>query len=523
LALVWLALFQGLQGFWKFFVGQYYLLTGSSVATSLYPTNSMLLVVIFLGLLAALFWLGKRVLSWQYWLPLFLWALLTLKYAFSRQDAGHLQALFELLIFLGVFWTLVLPRKRWTNISLSLGVVLVFSVLCKYTVGLNRFSTTDFHPVVYLQRLLQPQHTKAQYWLKWERAKSDARGAVKLNGVAFPWNHLLSSELPPPPIPQAYAAYHPYLDGRNALYFDQLDRPNSIIIHPGAYQAVRDPLSVDDHYIWNVAPLTRNAIWKNYRPLREPSSDQTRNKLWPQREKPLPFDTIGERRDTLQFNKWFGTLDQEGSLAFISGSVKLTLWGQMQSLVKIPGLFIEYALDDGTFRRYRLNPLNWESGYLLQPYHDPLNRRKIGVDSIQVVALQSGAFQDKIPVEISTYSSTPLGKSKPLARKEIGDLKNISLDRETTFDTCLQIPTGASLLDFSLRSRKTGRNRATLTIKSGDKRETFFFNRMPAATGQLKSDYFQWRPGSTKVICLSLQNAADPIYVDQLSLGIIPE
>ncbi|MDR9375215.1 MAG: hypothetical protein RI565_10150 [Schleiferiaceae bacterium] len=199
LALVWLALFQGLQGFWKFFVGQYYLLTGSSVATSLYPTNSMLLVVIFLGLLAALFWLGKRLLSWQYWLPLLLWALLTLKYAFSRQDAGHLQALFELLIFLGLFWTLVLPRKRWTNISLSLGVVLVFSVLCKYAVGLNRFSTTDFHPVVYLQRLLQPQHTKTQYWLKWEKAKRDARGAVKLNGVAFPWNHLLSSELPPPP------------------------------------------------------------------------------------------------------------------------------------------------------------------------------------------------------------------------------------------------------------------------------------------------------------------------------------
>jgi hypothetical protein len=520
LGLMWMALFASVNGVIIFLKGQLYLAMGSSVATSLYPDNSLFLLLLFLFILTGVFIMAWRSGFYSYVLPLSFWTLLTLKYAFSREDAGHLQALFEVLVFLGLFIGMFFQKRRWLSLTLCLGGIITFSLLAKYAVGLNRFVTNDFHPVVFLQRLLRPTVSEAQYQQDWESATTNAPSLVDSQAVAYPWNHLLTESLPPPVV-QAYAAYHPYLDARNAAYFADAKAPPRLILHPGSYQSIRDPLGVDDNYLWNVAPLSRTAIWENYS---APKPFTPRAKLdytvWHRRSKTLTLDTLTKRVDTLHLNQWYSHPIRDGQMLFFSGSIQHTLLGQIQSLMKSPGLFVEYALQDGTFRRYRLNPLNWENGYLLQPFHDPLHQRIVEVDSVKVAALQSRAFQKSIPIQLMKLEATPLAFAQYLSRLEMGHLSSIQLKKGAVYDTCLNIPQGASYLDISLRSVRKGRCRATLLVESGQKRETFYFNRMPSAPGQVKSDYFEWEPGRDREICLTLRNSAVPIVIEELSVGM---
>lgn len=507
--LIWWILFSHITDVLTYVQGYGALLLGNSVAAALYPHNNTLL---WLGAgLCGLYVFyqnikhGRSVLA----VGLALLLLITIKYAFARQDLGHLQVLYENY---GLSLALMLPllqKQLGRTVLFSMLGLLLFLASAKYANGINRFRHHTANPIQFLQYLKSPARAFQDYQAQWvdplqtlALKPTDKELLQNHSTGIYPWNFLIAQKndlnLSVQPIPHAYAAYKPYLDQQNQAFFNSAEAPEFLILHPASYHPLKDPLGVDDNYLWNAEPLTARAILKNYQPLQHRPAYSIFKKRSPTASKPL--DTIGYQK--VPWNQWVNIPPSAQSL-WVAGTVKHSWEGAVKAtLIKSAGTFIEYKLKNGPVRRYRLNPDNLVNGYLAQPLRDPLNHQNYKVEAIRLQTINPSDYQDSIALQwlqrtptLGEESSTALRKawslsdSIPYLSLTIGQAKSITITLDSATRQANRI-----MLNFSSTAPARVRAQASFTLYNQYRKKHFknlFFNALPGQALRVKHDYVE--------------------------------
>jgi len=507
--LIWWALFSHITDVQSYVQGYWSLLLGNSVAAALYPHNSTLLwlgaglcgIYVFYQSIKY----GQSVLA----VGLTLLLLITMKYAFARQDLGHLQVLYENY---GLSLALMLPllqKKLGRTALFSMLGLLLFLASAKYANGIDRFRHHTANPIQFLQYLNSPNRAFQDYQAKWvdplqalALKPTDKELLQNHSTGIYPWNFLIAQKndlnLSVQPIPHAYAAYKPYLDQQNQAFFNSAEAPEFLILHPGSYHPLKDPLGADDNYLWNAEPLTARAILKNYLPLLHRPTYSIFKKRPTAALKPL--DTILKQKVT--WNQWV-SIPPSAQPLWVAGTVKHSWRGAVKAtLIKSAGTFIEYRLKNGLVRRYRLNPDNLVNGYLAQPLRDPLNYQSYEVEAIRLQTINPSDYQDSIALQwlqrtppLGEENNTPLMKawslsdSIPYLNLPEGQAKSISIKLDSATRRVNRI-----MLNFSSTAPARVRAQASFTLYNKHRKKLFqnlFFNALPGQAFRTKHDYVE--------------------------------
>lgn len=402
LIFIWVWLFGSLNEFAGFWRGFFQLSLGNSVAVALYPHNNLLLWGAAFLLAVPVFYYGFKKGNGALTFALIALVLITVKYAFSRQDYGHLSALYEMLLISFLLMLLFLQKRIYLNIAFAVAAVWFFLLAAKYSNGINRFHHTSFTPVQNIQNLLSDDYSRKLYRKNWLQYGNKLRLQPKHQELLgnkpvalYPWNYLIAGEnnlaIQPQPVPHAYAGYNPYLDEQDSLFFSSNKAPEFLIIHPGSYHQFRDPLGVDDNYLWNCEPRAARSLLLNYRP----DIRSANYIIYKKRDagKISPSQTIA--KSTVKWNQWIAVPAHDQSL-WMKGSIGKSWKGHLKSaLLKSAGVFVEYRLINGLVRRYRVNPANLKNGYLASPLHNPLSGEAYNVEAIRFQSIHPADYQQQ--------------------------------------------------------------------------------------------------------------------------------
>lgn len=374
-ALSW-SLLWSWQSFLAYLQAYYHLLVGSSGATALYPTNPVYIFLAFGGIIF-LFWRHSTISKgFKYLLTIL--SLLLLKYSFGREDPGHLY--FILLGISLLALTLVLEKVNRKKPSLALatiGLVCVFWLGITQAGGTDKFPFPTWRPFTNLQYFLKPTVAKAHYqthlnalhdlyklpptWLK-----KLEQGTVDF----YPWDMGFIAQheglnYTPAPLPQAYAAYTPFLDSLNAGHFAAgSSAPDFLIWHGLPRNGTSETGVLLLQNVLNAAPQTAQAILEHYKRI----DTFQQLSLWKRRRKPRTQSDADVLISLDEIGKWVPVPASSESFSTGQLDLELNLWGQLAGFFyKAPPLWIDYKLKNGRVVAYRLNRQNAKEQFYLHP------------------------------------------------------------------------------------------------------------------------------------------------------------
>lgn len=270
---LWSLIFGGSRGFLTMLEGTFYLMQGNSAAVCHYPPNNWLYLGIFLTVwMAWPFFTSRKDVWWLLLLPAFaFW-----KYGISREDIWHLDVSFR--FFVWAFGCLIwaLPAVRVGHILAALAALAAFYANLKHAEGWSPPSRPDW-------RWENAWEWAAHFSEK--KAAAMAAGQERLNTLIlpdsvrhiigdqtveiYPWHHTWAAanglHLRPRPIPQSYAAYHPWLDAQDAAFFSSPDAPDFLLLHLKSIENGNQLAGLDDRYLPHDEPATWRVIADRYR------------------------------------------------------------------------------------------------------------------------------------------------------------------------------------------------------------------------------------------------------------------
>lgn len=373
----WLAIYGSLAGAAGYIKGGLEFSSGSISAMASNPDNNWWAIS---GFYAA-FLAGTAIISMDHrkaWIampvcflgPLFIWT----KYAFGREDTGHLAYLMPFALYIGLLWMIAaqdLLRKiacamaivgcyfAWQEISITVGGTIdykpqiTFFKPDTFEARWNRKPTFD---------AIQAEVNRQLAPLTLDREITEVIGEKTVD--IYPWETIISYpnklNWTPRPVYQTYITYTPWLDAKNADFYASERAPEFIIWHYHSYQ------DIDNRYPFSSDPLTLQALLNHYQQLfcKEAFC------LW-QRSKHSRLTTLDTGSSvSAEWNTWIevpAVPDADILRAHIK--VDRTLAGKLNlALWKEGDIHIDYELKNGDTRSHALLIDNAVSGVWISPY-----------------------------------------------------------------------------------------------------------------------------------------------------------
>lgn len=456
LALFWLMVYGSFEGFFTYFNGTLQLTGGSSAATSYYPDNNWWLLGIAIVLFFALPFIAKnKTVSFAYGLfGLSIFAVW--KHGMSREDLLHARGFFCYLV---LFFTLILlaldeHKKRYFII---MGIILGL-------VYKNLTVTSDYreyHPEIW---------SVNQFW-HWlndrdaigEEAMRQSLTAVSVHKLpdemvnrigntavdVYPWDFSFipanNLKWHPRIVPQAYAAYTPWLDKQNADYFETHKGAEFIIWDMTEDRWGGNFAGIDDRYVLNNEPQSILKILDNYTVV-----SKCNKAILFEKDK---GDHVGETKTTgelitTQWNQWVKVPEVEDGIQRVRLNMDGTFWRFMKNqLFKDEQYSIEYKLNNGEVKKYRIVPDIaaiglWVNPLIMQPQNDfvePL------VTDIRFTCSNYKAVKDEIRLQWELTEVKPRATENELTGKFKNAFglfgKSIDLRQEAIFSSLNNIET----------------------------------------------------------------------------------
>jgi hypothetical protein len=201
--------------------------------------------------------------------PLFIWS----KYAFGREDAGHLAYLMSFVFYLGLLWIIFTPK------ILHKFICFLAVCICFFTwkqVSINATSAAEFTPhyVFFKPVTFKYRWNREEIFKTMRENIAKAITPLQLDPEMlatignktvdiYPWETVIAAannlNWSPRPSFQSYLTYTPFLDRKNFEYYQGKNAPEFILWHYHSYQ------DIDNRYPFSSDPLTLQAIFTHYR------------------------------------------------------------------------------------------------------------------------------------------------------------------------------------------------------------------------------------------------------------------
>ena len=389
LAVGWFLLYQSFDVFGKYLIGVIELVKGNSDSASLYPDNNWLLLGLsFISFLLIPFF-EKRKQTWLVYIVLGFSVFAVWKHGMARQDPWHIIKVFSWgMIFLSYIFILNKKTKPLT-IALSIATLLFFYGNIQSSLGMfvdefgwdgyRNFSNTFLYQKELFEKNKKESFDRIQAC---NLTPEDLQLIDNQTVDCYPWNYAFvemnNLNWQPRPIIQSYAAYTPWLDQQNANHLLSEKAPQFLIWENDILK--RDNWegelpSIDNRYLLNDEPHTIVTIFSNYKI----ASQQDAYLLLQKREQPFFEQTILKETVKINWGKWidvpyFGDGILRAKFHFDGTFLK---WFKSKTYKDEP-LFIEYQLEDGTIRKYKITTENatkglWINPFIIQPSNNFVN------------------------------------------------------------------------------------------------------------------------------------------------------
>ncbi len=410
LFLFWLMIYGSFEGFFNYFAGTLQLTKGSSAATSYYPDNNWLVLGAAMVLFFAFPFIAKNSkVNFVY--GLFLLSIFAVwKHGMSREDLLHARGFFCYLV---LFFTLILLsfqelKKRH---FLTIGVILAL-------VYRNLVVTYDY-------REYKPEIWSVNQFFRWieqrdiiaEEGLRESEGALAVQKLpqkwldrigdatvdVYPWDF---SFIPangliwkPRVVIQSYASYTPWLDGKNASFFAKHQGAEFIIWDMVEDQWGGNFSSIDDRYVLNNEPQTILQILDNYSVV-----DKCDKAILFERDKGnhLSETEIAGDIIKIKWSEWIKVPELQDGIQRARVNIRGTFWRFMKNqLFKDEAYYVEYKLNNGEIKRYRIVPdiaaLGlWVNPLIMQPQNDFMEPT---VTDIRFTCTNYKAVRDEIEIQ----------------------------------------------------------------------------------------------------------------------------
>lgn len=174
---------------------------------------------------------------------------------------------------------------------------------------------------------------------------------------------------------QNYMTLTPVLDKMNVQFYDGAGAPEYILWH-GDLACLNSECDfyndLDDKYILNEDPLTVMAIMSNYHRVGK-FNDASDRPVFLMKRNPkvntIKSQTFGGL--TMHFNEWIDVPDSKSGVVKLKPEFSYTLLARLKNILYRGGiLYVNYRLESGEVKRYRLNIINSQSGVWISPLLD---------------------------------------------------------------------------------------------------------------------------------------------------------
>lgn len=378
-----LIVFGTLAGTFDYFVSLKELSGASSAATAYYPTNNWWLLGPGMAIfMSSMMWVNDARTRWI--MLLFVPAIFAAwKHGITRQDLMHYRGL---VYFLGLVFGMLLlvwQNQGWWRPVTLLTAITLFAINAQNVVGYETGSLRPvrasgiwpwlFDGVAYIDSTqkhidlaLRPIHL----------LPSEKEQLAQSTVDVYPWelSLLAANNLAwqPRPVVQSYAAYTPWLDGRDMAHFYSANAPKHVLFHPILDHQGGELASLDGRYLLNDEPNAIMAILDRYTYV---------GNLGPFAHFQLLDDQLNLSGPVLvgaqmaNLGQWVAVPEMTDGILRAKIDLHPTLFGKLVDFMyKGPEFTIEYRLADGRELHYRLVPDNASQGVWVNPFITQLGK-----------------------------------------------------------------------------------------------------------------------------------------------------
>ena len=296
------------------------------------------------------------------------------KYSFAREENWHQLFLFTYLIMLCAIFLVLNSNIKILAVMLPLASIsFLYANMVKtnaYNIddrkritGIGNFITfaLDYNTVIKNTRISDSLTLKSKI------LDGEQRALIENNTVdCYPMelDYVAANTLNWNPRPTLQILdYTPWLDSRNASFFNSADAPRFYIWE--LEQPPENNYSVDDHYLLNEEPRSIYSFYNHYKLI----TNNTKTAIFKRSDTPL----LGDERKIITtngyVNKWLDVIPND-STTVLRAQIHFinTLKGTLRKIFYKDQLyFIDYMLENGTIKSYRLVPGNAISGLWINP------------------------------------------------------------------------------------------------------------------------------------------------------------
>jgi hypothetical protein len=216
----------------------------------------------------------------------------------------------------------------------------------------------------------------------------------------YPWEsiYVAANNLnwQPRPVFQSYVAYTPWLDKKNASFFNSHRSPKFIIWDIGNWYG--EVFDIDARYLLNGEPLTIYEIFNHYKVIYRDEKIALFERVRINNFKdPI---LIGDEKGF--WNEWIKVPPMRNGIIRARIDVSRRIMGSLKRLVyKEEEFFIEYKLDNGDVKKYRLVIDNAVSGVWISPLIVKISNPFLGVEveEIRLSHSKQNFMKEEIKIE----------------------------------------------------------------------------------------------------------------------------
>ncbi len=373
--LEWFLIYQNFSGIANYLWGTWELSSGNSSAMAINPKNNWIFLSIFFLLCFSLpFYIKEKrifILYGMFLLPLFAF----FKYAFCREDHIHF-----FLFYIICFYCLALACLRRFRVRVFLIVLISLSAFMANTIYVKgsmrpiKAKRYAINGLYYFEREVLNLKDFETFLLKTSKAQLRSKvlkknvlqiiGKDSVDVYPYETTYIYANGLnwQPRPVFQSYVAYTRWLDRRNAMFFDSPRAPRFIIWDIGNF--LGETWSIDRRYLLNDEPLTVYEIFSHYKLIYRDKAIAIFEKSSANRLKE-PKVIASEKS---YWNEWVRVPPVENGIIRAKIDISRKFMGSLKRLIyKEEEFFIEYKLESGEIKKYRLVIDNGISGVWITP------------------------------------------------------------------------------------------------------------------------------------------------------------
>jgi len=381
--LIWFLLYQNLSGIIDYLTATLELSSGNSSAMTINPQNNWWIFIFFLFSFFSVPFIQKDKNIFFLYFMMTLLTIVFFKYAFARADSAHVV---HFLIYLFQFLYLILIVSKDIQKKDIFLLFIVFFVFILFIIGSSHKSSLkgffkpistnlSNKPITTLEMHTQNLKKRSKDLLSVKKLDHEAMEIIQDNTIdIYPWetSYIAANNLnwKPRPVFQSYITYTPYLDMKNANFYNSVKSPSLILWEKKHWGGEVE--SIDGRYLLNDEPLTLFQILNHYRPVYENPSFLLMRRA--------DYELLSQPTIVLQggyqWNTWLNVPNNRASTNHIlraKTNIKRTSSQKLKKLLyKEFEVYITYKFENGEEKKYRIVVDNAKNGLWINPFQEKL-------------------------------------------------------------------------------------------------------------------------------------------------------